>query len=54
MIESEVEEHKAKLIKDLEQYKSEHQKENKHKQLDEKRKDYDEKMKIIKEIEKEK
>lgn len=38
-------------MKELEQYKTDGQKEQKHKIVDERRKEYEEKMKIIKEIE---
>ncbi|CDW87601.1 UNKNOWN [Stylonychia lemnae] len=54
LIEQEVEENKAKLMKELELLKTESQKDQKHKVVEEKRKDYEEKMKIIKEIELEK
>lgn len=41
-------------MKELELYKVESQKEQKHKLMDEKRREYEEKMKIIREIELEK
>lgn len=51
MIEGEVAECKEKLMRELENFRIEAQKEQKQKFLDEKRKEYDEKMKIIREIE---
>lgn len=54
MIEDEVSETKARLLKDIELYGVEAKKEKKHIKLEEKRKDYDEKMRIIEEIEREK
>eukprot|EP00347_Sterkiella_histriomuscorum_P002541 403367752 len=54
LIEQEVEENKQKLMKELELYKVENQKEQKNKVLDEKRKEYEDKIKIIREIEFEK
>jgi hypothetical protein len=54
LIENEVEESKQNLLKELENYKIESQKEKKYQVLEEKRKEYEEKMKIIREIESDK
>ncbi len=51
MIETEVEETKERLMRELELYRIESKKERKHMHLEEKRKEYEEKMKIINEIE---
>lgn len=51
MIETEVEENKLKLMKELELYKLESDKERKHLKVDEKRKEYEDKMKVIRELE---